>query len=62
MRLRNYRAYYSGPSPARGRFGLVAKLNKRGKKKGGKTRKTAETAYDALETSLLGNQIDENPL
>ncbi len=40
---------------------LSSKSNKR-REKARKTRETAETIYDALETLMLGNPIDENSL
>ena len=40
---------------------MAPKPDRRGEK-ARKTRETAETTYDALETSMLGNPIDENSL
>ena len=35
---------------------------KRRREKAPKTRETVETPYDGLDTSMLGNPIDENSL
>jgi hypothetical protein len=55
-------AYYPQQIPiAPEGFGLGSKRDKR-RENARKTRETAETTYDALETSMLGNPIDENSL
>lgn len=41
---------------------MVSKPDRRGEKKARKGRDTIEMLYDDLETSLLGNPIDENRL
>jgi hypothetical protein len=55
-------AYYAKQIPiAPDGFGLGPKPDRR-REKSRKTRETAETTYDLLETSMLGNPIDENSL